>query len=115
MWNELYMGFNNIALRSPHYKAECPQSYYQQCFDEQGKLGEGSFGEVYQVCSRDDGKMYAIKKSRQQFRGMLDRELKLAEVEKHEKLAHHPNCVRFHKAWEERHKLYIQFELCLMR
>ena len=79
------------------------------------KLGEGSFGEVFQVCSRDDGKMYAIKKSHQPFRGALDRKRKLAEVEKHERLAHHPNCVQFHKAWEERQKLYIQTELCLMR
>jgi membrane-associated tyrosine/threonine-specific cdc2-inhibitory kinase len=86
-----------------------------QCFEICERLGEGSFGEVFQVRSRDDGKMYAIKKCRQPFRGMLDRQRKLAEVEKHERLTHHPNCVRFHKAWEERHKLYMQFELCLMR
>lgn len=42
------------------------------------------------------------------------RKKKLAEVEKHEKLAPHPNCVQFYRAWEERHQLYIQIELCLM-
>lgn len=42
------------------------------------------------------------------------RKKKLAEVEKHEKLAPHPNCVQFYRAWEERHRLYIQIELCLM-
>lgn len=104
-----------VVLFSPHYKVESSKSYLEQCFDVCEKLGEGSFGEVYRVRSRDDGKMYAVKKSRQPFRGKVDRELKFAEVEKHERLPHHPNCVRFHKAWEERHKLYIQGELCLMR
>lgn len=42
------------------------------------------------------------------------RKKKLAEVEKHERLAPHPNCVQFYRAWEERHRLYIQIELCLM-
>lgn len=67
------------------------------------------------MCSRDDGKMYAVKKSRQPFRGAWDRRQKLAEVDKHEQLAHHPNCVQFYKAWEEKQILYIQTELCQMR
>lgn len=79
------------------------------------KLGEGSFGIVYSVSSRDDGCMYAVKKSRQPFKGGRDRKQKLAEVEKHERLPHHPNCIKFYKAWEERQKLYIQTELCQMR
>ena len=44
----------------------------------------------------------------------LIRKKKLVEVEKHEKLPYHPNCLRFDRAWEERHRLYIQMELCLM-
>ena len=40
---------------------------------------------------------------------------KLDEVEKHERLPPHVNCVRFYRAWEERLHLYIQTELCLMR
>ena len=43
------------------------------------------------------------------------RQLKLEEVARHETLAHHPNCLRFINAWEERGLLYIQTELCLMR
>ena len=39
----------------------------------------------------------------------------MAEVEKHERLPPHPNCVHFIKAWEERGHLYIQTELCKMR
>ena len=43
------------------------------------------------------------------------RRQKLDEVEKHETLPPHPNCVQFHQAWEERQHLYIQTELCQMR
>ena len=43
------------------------------------------------------------------------RQQKLAEVEKHETLASHPNCLRFVNAWEERGLLHIQTELCQMR
>lgn len=78
-------------------------------------MGEGSFGEVYKVRSRDDGRLYAVKKSRQRFRGQWDRRQKLTEVEKHERLPSHPNCIRFYRAWEERQYLYIQTELCEMR
>ena len=40
---------------------------------------------------------------------------KLEEVEKHESLSAHPNCLQFFDAWEERDHLYIQAELCEMR
>ena len=44
-----------------------------QCFDVVCKLGEGSFGEVFKVKSKEDGRLYAIKRSRQRFRGDIDR------------------------------------------
>ncbi len=62
--------------------------------------------------SVEDGKYYAIKRSRESFKGKSDRERQLEEVCKHEQLAKHPNCVRFVRAWEERQHLYIQTELC---
>lgn len=43
------------------------------------------------------------------------RERKLQEVQKHEQLPYHSNCVRFYQAWEERQRLYIQTELCCCR
>ena len=39
----------------------------------------------------------------------------MEEVNKHESLSKHPNCVEFHKAWAEKGHLYIQTELCKMR
>lgn len=102
------------VMSSPHYKSKSDKTYFEQCFRVREKLGEGSFGEVYRVCSREDGRMYAVKKSCQPFRGEWDKRQKLREVEKQEQLPQHSNCVRFHKAWEEMHILYIQTELCRM-
>ena len=75
-------------------------------------LGSGFFGDVFKVRSKEDGKLYAIKKSRERFKGSSDRKQKLQEVAKHEHLPEHPNLVRFYKAWEEHQRLYIQIELC---
>lgn len=102
------------AVASPHYQPSSHRSYFEQCFDVIEKLGEGSFGEVFKVRSRDDRRLYAVKRSRERFRGSWDRRQKLEEVEKHEGLPAHPNCLVFLNAWEERGHLYIQTELCQM-
>ncbi|EDO29631.1 predicted protein [Nematostella vectensis] len=99
-------------LKSPHYNERLGKLYFDQCFEVISKLGAGSFGEVFKVKSKEDGKFYAIKKSCDRFRGDVDRKNKLEEVNRHEQLKMHPNCVHFVKAWEERDHLYIQTELC---
>lgn len=86
--------------------------YFEQEFEIICKIGMGSFGEVYKVKSKEDGKLYAVKRSHERFRGDADRRRKLEEVAKHETLPPHPNCVTFYRAWEERQRLYIQAELC---
>ena len=86
--------------------------YFEQEFEIISKLGMGSFGEVYKVRCKEDGKLYAVKRSHERFRGESDRRRKLEEVAKHETLPPHPNCVTFYRAWEERQRLYIQTELC---
>lgn len=105
---------NSDVLESPHYNSRSRTSYFEQCFEIVGKLGQGSFGEVFRVQSKDDGCMYAVKKSRVRFRGEFDRQQRLDEVKKHERLRFHPNCVKLIQAWEERQQLYIQTELCDM-
>ena len=101
-------------LTSPLYNSCSSQLYFEQCFIIEQKLGEGSFGEVMQVRSKEDGKAFAVKRSREKFRSEADRRRRLDEVKKHEELPYHKNCVQFIKAWEERQRLYIQTELCVM-
>ncbi|XP_069507770.1 membrane-associated tyrosine- and threonine-specific cdc2-inhibitory kinase [Ambystoma mexicanum] len=110
----------SVSFRSPDKKPLCSRLYdegkqelfFDQCFQRICKLGRGSFGEVYKVKSREDGQLYAVKRSLQHFRGELDRQRKLEEVQKHERVGKHPNCVQFVRAWEEKRHLYIQTELC---
>lgn len=99
-------------LHSHLYDASKRELYFRQCFQQLSCLGRGSFGEVYKVRCKEDGKLYAVKRSVEPFRGEGDRQRKLAEVRKHERVGHHPNCVSFVQAWEERGQLYIQTELC---
>lgn len=111
----------SVSFRSPQHKQPVSRLYdhskeetfFKQCFQTLYKLGRGSFGEVYKVRSREDGSVYAVKRSVSPFRGESDRLHKLQEVRKHERVGEHPNCLRFVRAWEERRMLYLQTELCL--
>lgn len=103
---------NSDSSLSKHYDSSREESYFEQCFHVECKIGSGSFGDVFKVKSKEDGRYYAIKKSRERFKGKSDRERKLEEVRKHEQLPKHLNCVNLYKAWEERQHLYIQTELC---
>lgn len=102
------------SIESPHYNSDLHVSFFEQCFKVLNKLGAGSFGEAFKVESKEDGKMYAVKKSRARFRGDFDRKQKLEEVHKHEQIQGSKNCVKFYRAWEERQFLFIQAELCEM-
>lgn len=104
----------------------------EQAFVIEAKIGEGSFGEVFRVRNREDGRRFAVKRAISKFRSEADRAAKLGEVssvpslpgkakrscgvgvqvQKHEGLPPHPNLVGFVRAWEERGRLYIQTELC---
>ncbi|XP_043311817.1 membrane-associated tyrosine- and threonine-specific cdc2-inhibitory kinase isoform X3 [Cervus elaphus] len=99
-------------LQSPGYDPSRPESFFQQSFHRLGRLGHGSYGEVFKVRSKEDGRLYAVKRSMSPFRGPKDRTRKLAEVGGHEKVGQHPRCVRLEQAWEEGGILYLQTELC---
>ncbi|KAK1344736.1 hypothetical protein QTO34_013434 [Cnephaeus nilssonii] len=113
-----FQGKASGTLQSPTYDPSRPESFFQQSFQRLGRLGRGSYGEVFkvlspfQVRSKEDGQLYAIKRSMSPFRGPKDRARKLAEVSGHEKVGQHPCCVRLERAWEEGGILYLQTELC---
>uniref|UniRef100_A0A4W3HTT2 non-specific serine/threonine protein kinase n=1 Tax=Callorhinchus milii TaxID=7868 RepID=A0A4W3HTT2_CALMI len=100
------------SLSGGLYDESKSELYFEQCFLRLCRLGQGSFGEVFKVRSRVDGRLYAVKRSMELFRGEQDRWQKLEEARKHEGLAPHHNLVGFVSAWEERGRLYIQTELC---
>lgn len=94
------------------YQRNQRESYYEQCFEQITKVGEGSFGEVFKVKSKQDGCLYAIKKSKVFFRGENNRQERLEEVRRYEQFSEHENCVRLCQAWEQDDRLYMQMELC---
>ncbi|KAL7562192.1 hypothetical protein ACA910_013450 [Epithemia clementina (nom. ined.)] len=91
-------------------------------FEILGILGRGTFADVYKVRSRKDGKLYAVKKHRRQFRGRRDREITMAEVRHMQRLqSSTKNSVKssyclyllfFYQAWQEDGHFFCQTELC---
>lgn len=75
-------------------------------------MGEGSFGQVFKVKSKEDGLLYAVKKSKEFFRSEHYRQERLEEVKRYEQFSNHENCVKLYHAWEQDDRLYMQLELC---
>ncbi|KAI8115696.1 Membrane-associated tyrosine- and threonine-specific cdc2-inhibitory kinase [Lucilia cuprina] len=99
-------------LLSSTYNCSSNETYFEQVFTRLEKIGEGSFGEVFKVRSKEDGLQYAIKMSKQLFRSELYRQERLEEVRRYEQFSGHANCLRFYRAWEQDDRLYMQMELC---
>lgn len=133
------ISFNGINSLSPVYSASNTESYFEQRFEVLELLGEGSFSQVFKVRSRDDGNMYAVKKSKLPFKSELNRKVnerffrsvieiyhtvffvthkhthtqeRLEEVRRHEQLSMHDHCITLYYAWEQDAYLYMQMELC---
>ena len=114
-------------------------SRFASDFDVIGQLGNGSFGTVFKCLSRLDGCMYAVKATKRKAKGVADRDRMLKEVsrlrfscymlhlyslglnflqvyalaalsDQADTAAFH--IVRYHQAWMEENRLYIQTELC---
>jgi membrane-associated tyrosine- and threonine-specific cdc2-inhibitory kinase len=92
-------------------------------FDVLSTLGRGTFADVFRVRSRMDGRLYAVKRNRRQFRGTRDREKALAEVkcmqrlqsfsDKHEgRPPYSLYILFFYQAWQEDGYFFCQTELC---
>lgn len=103
---------NDSILTNSVYRPNLRESYFEQCFEVVDRIGEGSFGEVFKVRSKEDGQLYAVKKSLQLYRGETSRQERIEEVRRYEQFSGHENCITLYKAWEQNDLLYMQLELC---
>nr|CAI5847544.1 unnamed protein product [Callosobruchus analis] len=104
------LSFYSSASLSPLYDSSLSSTYFEQMFTKHHLIGEGSFGKVYQVKSKSDNEVYAVKR----LKSMISWKDKYAEVKNNEKVGVHPNCVRFYMAWEEGFDVYMLLEFCDM-
>jgi len=103
---------NGFAKTSP-----LPPSRFYSDFDVIEELGSGSFGKVFKTLSRLDGCFYAIKVAHRVAKGIADKDRMLKEVYALAALSDRTDTatfhiVRYHQAWMEQERLYIQTELC---
>jgi len=98
---------------------KCSDSFsrFVSDFEIVGTLGNGTFGSVYSVRNRTDRRLYAIKAAKREARGTNDRDRMLQEVFALSSLSdkacvNSMHIVRYHQAWMEGNRLYIQTELC---
>lgn len=111
-WTPLSDSLSKSPPPSSVYDPSKKKSYFSQCFTNLGLVGRGSFGEVYKVQNNKDGRLYAVKRSSQRFRGNSERKRSIKEARDHERICPHPHILDFVAAWEESGRLYIQTELC---
>ena len=96
----------------------CAQSSrFETDFELLKTIGDGSFGTVHEVAARLDGCLYAVKVMKRSIRGEYDRRKVLKEVHALAALCDQAkegtfHIVRYHQAWIEDDRLYIQTELC---
>ncbi|XP_060537399.1 membrane-associated tyrosine- and threonine-specific cdc2-inhibitory kinase wee-1.3 [Cylas formicarius] len=104
------ISFSRPTALSPLFDPKNATSYMDQVFTSYGYLGEGSFGKVFQVRSREDRQLYAIKT----IKANVCSKDRYAEVNNNEIVGVHPNCVQFFMAWEENTDMYMLLEHCDM-
>jgi len=97
---------------------------FESDFVNLGRLGSGSFADVFKARLKSNGSLYAVKQNRRQFRGINDRERAMAEVRMIKRLQspisthessynmHCPHVLHFIRAWQEDGHLFCQTELC---
>lgn len=101
-----------MPIRNGIYQPAKKETFFDQCFEIIAKIGEGSFGEVFKVRSKENGRLYAIKRSIQLYSGESYRQERLEEVRRYEQFSEHEHCITLYRAWEQSDLLYMQLELC---
>jgi serine/threonine protein kinase len=104
-------------MRSASFSSSADEDHaftFDAHFDWNGKLGSGSFADVYAVRhkTRPD-ETYAVKVLKKEMGSRQDRAAYLREVELANTLPPHPHIVSYLRAWQDECILYVQMELCV--
>ena len=86
---------------------------FHRDFEHEGFLGSGTFADVFKAREKN-GKLYAVKKSKRQFRSKKDRTLLMSEVIMMKKLGVLGPCdyiVQLVRAWQEEGYFFVQIDL----
>ncbi|KAI1005441.1 hypothetical protein K3495_g2780 [Podosphaera aphanis] len=93
-------------------------------FEKVEMIGTGEFSQVFRVTKKAPApnpensvsalpdRIFAVKKSKQPFQGVRDRERKLKEVHVLQALTKSDHVVHLMESWEDKNYLYIQTEYC---
>jgi len=107
----------NPFLVSPSLESSCIRerlslrSFSHDFFDFK-EIGSGCFGKVFSCTRKLDLCNYAVKEIQCEARNERERERLLKEIYALASQGDNAHVVRYHTAWEENDKLYIQMELC---
>lgn len=102
----------NKVLISLSDSLESADVSFVRDFEHEGFLGSGTFADVYRAREKD-GKSYAVKKSKRQFRSRKDRNVLMCEVMIMKKLGEIPceYIVQLVRAWQEDGYFFVQIDL----
>ena len=85
---------------------------FEDDFDNLGEIGEGSFCKVFKARSKQDGEVYAVKRTLRPYRSRRDRDQLLNEFRMVSTIEANPCVIHYKRVWQEQAHLYQQVELC---
>lgn len=103
---------NKVLMNLTPVGGEDPKDFHD--FENHGMIGSGAFSDVYKVRNPDDGKFYAVKRSKKRIRNKSDRLRYLQEPKMFQRLGKSTssNVLTYYRAWQEEGYFYTQTELC---
>ncbi|KAL7306694.1 hypothetical protein TKK_0001366 [Trichogramma kaykai] len=99
-----------LPCLAKYRKSRAPSKAMER-YERLGRLGEGSYGVVFQCRDRQTGRLVAVKKFQQTEDDPLIRKIALREIRLLKNLKH-PNLVNLLEVFRRKRKLHLVFEYC---
>ncbi|XP_046434819.1 cyclin-dependent kinase-like 4 isoform X2 [Neodiprion fabricii] len=100
----------SLPCLSKYKKSRAPSKTMER-YERLARLGEGSYGVVFQCRDRQTGRLVAVKKFQQTEDDPLIRKIALREIRLLKNLKH-PNLVNLLEVFRRKRKLHLVFEYC---